>query len=267
MGELADLKRVEFCFVGADESLFRPTWRPSPEFRVLFVGKLIPLHGLPTILDAARLLPQMPFRVVGSGQEEALLRDRPPNVEQVPWVDYEDLPAEYGRAGCALGIFGTSPKAGRVIPNKVFQALACGTPVITAATPATRELLSDGHDALLVPPCQTPSARRRHRTTPQRRCFRRPNRRQRPRDVSRARERSEARSALERLDRASRGSRLTASPLTMTRVAAARPRCACALADHGFKTFLAGASDDALGHRWKALIEQVIRVDRRRTSV
>jgi glycosyltransferase involved in cell wall biosynthesis len=143
---------VEVCFVGAEDRLFRPGWQPQEAFRALFVGKLIPLHGLETILAAAALAPEIPFRVVGSGQQEPLLASRPANVAWVPWVEYESLPGEIQAAGCALGIFGTGAKAARVIPNKAFQALACGTPLVTAATPAARELLTDGQDALLVPP-------------------------------------------------------------------------------------------------------------------
>ncbi len=148
---LAD-DRVDVALVGAEEALFRPGWQPPEEFRVLFVGKLIPLHGLDTILAAAALVPEIPFRVVGDGQLAPLLASRPPNVEHVEWIAYPELPAAYQRAGCALGIFDTGPKAARVIPNKVFQALACACPVITADTPAARELLTDGVDALLVPP-------------------------------------------------------------------------------------------------------------------
>jgi glycosyltransferase involved in cell wall biosynthesis len=143
-------RKVEVCFVGAEERVFRPGWTGDGD--VLFIGKLIPLHGLATILEAARLAPHLRFRVVGSGQLAGLLDERPPNVEHVPWVDYERLPEELHRASCALGIFGTSAKSARVIPNKVFQALACGTPVVTADTPAARELLQDGESALLVPP-------------------------------------------------------------------------------------------------------------------
>lgn len=145
--------RVAVCLVGAEDRLFRPgPPRERKPFHALFVGKLIPLHGVETILAAARIAREIPFRIVGSGQLEELLRDRPGNVEWTPWVEYERLPEEVRRAGCALGVFGTSTKASRVIPNKAFQALACGVPLVTADTPAARELLVDGKSALLVPP-------------------------------------------------------------------------------------------------------------------
>jgi glycosyltransferase involved in cell wall biosynthesis len=151
LGGLPD-GRVVVCFVGAEERLFKPAWTPPDDFHALFVGKLIPLHGLETILGAARLAQEIPFRIVGNGQLDVLLHERPPNVGWVRWIDYEQLPAALHTAGCALGIFGTSGKAGRVIPNKAFQAIACGTPLVTGDTPAARELLLDGESALLVPP-------------------------------------------------------------------------------------------------------------------
>jgi glycosyltransferase involved in cell wall biosynthesis len=152
LAELAELpaERLAVCFVGAEERLFQPGWQPPQEFHALFVGKLIPLHGIETILAAARLAPEIPFRIVGSGQLDGLLSAHPPNVDWVEWVEYDRLPEHLQRAGCALGVFGTSAKTGRVIPNKAFQALACGTPLVTADTPAARELLDD-ESALLVP--------------------------------------------------------------------------------------------------------------------
>jgi len=143
---------VEVCFVGAEDRLFTPGWMPQEPFTALFIGKLIPLQGVGVVLEAARLAPELRFRVIGSGQLDALLADRPANVEHLPWVEYEQLPDELYRAQCALGIFGTSAKSGRVIPNKAFQALACAVPLVTADTPAARELLTDGESALLVPP-------------------------------------------------------------------------------------------------------------------
>jgi glycosyltransferase involved in cell wall biosynthesis len=150
---LSDLRGrddVVVCFVGAEDRLFTPGWEPLAPFTALFVGKLIPLQGVDTILAAAREVPEIPFRVVGSGQLDSLLANRPTNVEHVPWVEYERLPGEIRRAGCTLGIFGTTAKAQRVIPNKAFQALACGAPLITADTPAARELLVHEESALLV---------------------------------------------------------------------------------------------------------------------
>jgi glycosyltransferase involved in cell wall biosynthesis len=150
MRDLAGIDEVPVCYLGAEERLFSHSWQRVEKFHVLFVGKPAPLHGLELILEAARRLPEVPFRVVGTGQVAHLLNSRPPNVEHVPWVEYHRVATEYARAGCALGIFGASGKAQRVIPHKTFQALAVGAPLITADTVAARELLVDGQDSLLV---------------------------------------------------------------------------------------------------------------------
>jgi glycosyltransferase involved in cell wall biosynthesis len=150
MAELAGLDRVDHVYVGAEEDQFPNLWRQPERFTVTFVGKLIPLHGLPVILEAARLLDDVPFLLVGDGQQSSLLSDVPSNVTHVPWIAYRDLAKTYAKSGVALGVFGESTKTERVIPNKAFQALAVGVPLITSDTPAARELLTNSVDALLV---------------------------------------------------------------------------------------------------------------------
>lgn len=114
---------------------------------VLFYGQLIPLHGLSTILEAAYLMREESIRwvVVGKGQQEPeirrfLERHKGDIFTWVPWVDYERLPDLIVRADICLGVFGKSDKAGRVIPNKLFQTLAMGKTVITRASPAVDDL-------------------------------------------------------------------------------------------------------------------------------
>lgn len=129
----------------------------DPPFRVLFVGKFIPLHGLPFMMEAANRLKDVPdivFHFVGSGQltdeiNETARRLDLKNVRFTDWIPYEQIHRFLQGWGVCLGIFGTSDKAVRVIPGKVFVALSAGMAVITADSPAIRELLADGESALL----------------------------------------------------------------------------------------------------------------------
>lgn len=142
--------------VGAEPDLFPPAPTPPDGDRVLFYGKLSPLHGLETVLTAARTPGVPPVRIIGRGQLsawlDAELRRAPGTVEHVPWVPYAELGREIAAATVCLGVFGTSEKAARVVPNKVYQAMAVGRAIVTADTPAVREVLTHELDALLVPP-------------------------------------------------------------------------------------------------------------------
>ena len=179
-----DLPRQRFArvFVGAVEPDAMPGRDPIPEsepaedphernasgevpFQVVFIGKFTPLHGLPYMMEAARQLrdePDILFHFIGSGQlsvemHETARRLELDNVRFTDWIPYETIPRYLQGSGVCLGIFGTTDKAARVIPGKVFIALSMGRAVVTADTPAVRELLTDGESAVLCR-CGDPEA-------------------------------------------------------------------------------------------------------------
>jgi glycosyltransferase involved in cell wall biosynthesis len=82
-----------------------------------------------------------------------MLEDEPlPALDWMDWVDYASLRREIASADVCLGIFGISDKAASVIPNKVFQVIAAGRPLITRDSPAIRELVDPNmRDIALVP--------------------------------------------------------------------------------------------------------------------
>jgi len=126
-------------------------------FQVLFFGKYIPLHGIEYIVQAAKLLESekdIKFKMVGNGQLYQEIRNLSKkldvkNIDFVEWVEYNSLVSEINKVDVVLGIFGGTDKSLRVIPNKVFQAVACKKAVITGDSPAMRELFKDKENILL----------------------------------------------------------------------------------------------------------------------
>lgn len=125
------------------------------KLRVAFFGLYTPLQGAPVIGEALAKLAGAPIEVtmIGHGQEFEATRSAAEGGCQtrwLEWVDSGDLPALVASHDVCLGIFGTGPKALRVVPNKVFQGAAAGCAVVTSDTAPQRRALGDG--AVYVPP-------------------------------------------------------------------------------------------------------------------
>lgn len=132
--------------------------------RLLYYGNYIPLHGVKTIVEAVAMLRdagmEIGLTLVGDGQTAREVTQRISdlgldNVTRIPWLPYADLVSTILGSDICLGIFGTSGKALRVIPNKIYQIAATGVPFISAATPAISEFCELAGGQLpceLVPP-------------------------------------------------------------------------------------------------------------------
>jgi glycosyltransferase involved in cell wall biosynthesis len=136
--------RIRLVPLGAEEPLFRPmmhTPRPDAPFEVLFFGSFITLHGVENIVRAACQYqgPPVRWRFLGEGPARTACEQIAAghsNVVFEGWTPYREIPEAISRSDLVLGVFATTPQADHTISNKVFQALACGRPVLTRASHA-----------------------------------------------------------------------------------------------------------------------------------
>ena len=153
------LPREKFrkILVGTDSSIFYPreVQKNTHNFLVYFQGNYIPLQGVEYIIKAAKLLESenIVFNLLGRGQtyQENLELAKKLEIKNINFIDrvsYEKLANYISMADISLGIFGDTLKTRLVIPNKVFESIACAKPVITADTPAARELFIDQENIL-----------------------------------------------------------------------------------------------------------------------
>jgi len=148
--------------VGASQEWFETSTpaHSADGLLVSFYGTYIPLHGIDTILHAAHQLADhsdIRFQIIGRGQTYQQMQTLASvlelkNVDFLNSVPPSDLPVLIAQADICLGIFGTTDKAQRVVPNKVYQTLALGKAVISADSPALREMFTPDQHLIAVTP-------------------------------------------------------------------------------------------------------------------
>lgn len=139
--------------VGAADAWFAAGAASSPAsdgpLRVVFFGLYTPLQGATVIGEALGLLAgdtDITVTMIGTGQDYERTRELARANGQVRWLDWVDaaeLPSTVAAHDVCLGIFGTTPKALRVVPNKVYQGAAAGCAIVTNDTAPQRRALGD----------------------------------------------------------------------------------------------------------------------------
>ncbi len=132
---------------------------PLPEIKgdaidLLYLGTGVPLHGTETLLSAVSRCDHARLTFVGGSEETRLqaMALGPHRLLSVhSWLDPEGIEKAMERVQVVAGIFGTSEKAGRVIPYKLIHGFAAGRVVLTGDTSAVNTLCEPGGDCMTVP--------------------------------------------------------------------------------------------------------------------
>ena len=127
----------------------RPPYDGSRPLKVIFFGLFTPLQGTICIGEALGLLgdePSIEVIMAGDGQEFEAARAAAkanPNVQWMGMVPPDQMPVLTAEQDVCLGIFGSTPKGMRVVPNKVYQGIRAGCAIVTSDTAPQRSTLGD----------------------------------------------------------------------------------------------------------------------------
>lgn len=153
-----DKSKVVYVYVGTDDEIFYPVDKKKTRQGIVeFHGSFRPLHGVDFIVKAANILKNknIHFKILGNGDtyhevKELVDKLNLKNITLFPRTNMSGLRSFIGSSDISLGIFGNTEKASRVIPNKVFEAIAMKKPVITMDSPAIREVFTPNKNIVLV---------------------------------------------------------------------------------------------------------------------
>jgi len=127
----------------------------SPEKKIIFVGRLNPVKGVPSLLRAMKIvcevLPDAKLIIVGDGEEredlESLadslgIRDRVDFVGRVP---HERIPDYL----CKADIF-VLPSVSEGFGIVILEAMACGLPIVATRVGGVPDIIEEGVNGFLV---------------------------------------------------------------------------------------------------------------------
>jgi glycosyltransferase involved in cell wall biosynthesis len=126
-------ERVALIPNASDLDLFDPTPRDRGDrFTVAYFGTMGEANDLSAAVEAARLLPEVQFVLMGDGKRRAELQRAAPENVAFPGVatSKQEVAALAARSDACLTLFKDVPVLATNSPNKLFDSFAAGRPAI-----------------------------------------------------------------------------------------------------------------------------------------
>jgi glycosyltransferase involved in cell wall biosynthesis len=166
----AGAKNIELVPNGSDAGMFNPQakgieFRRTNQLGDSFIALYAGAHGisndLGTVLSAAKILQKMDwdikFVLIGDGKEKPALQDQAyklslDNLMFIPPAPKNKMPDVLAAADVCIAILKPIPLYATVYPNKVFDYMAAGRPVILAIDGVIREVIEKADAGIPVSP-------------------------------------------------------------------------------------------------------------------
>ena len=161
-----DWNRLHIVHCGVDPELFEPVEHVSTGARLLYVGRLARVKGLPILLRAIASMKERQLAVhltlVGDGPERTALESLAQELrisEQLTFTGSQSE-AEVRRWLARSDVF-VLPSFAEGLPVVLMEAMASSLPVVATRIAGVSELVVDGRNGFLVPPSDVAALARR----------------------------------------------------------------------------------------------------------
>ena len=111
-----------------------------------YVGRVSPEKDVPTLLDAARMMPTVQFKIAGDyWRMPQLIEEAPPNVEFLGHLDKNRLEEFFG----GMRVFAFATRCYENFPTVLLEAMSAGIPIVCTRIGGLAEIVVDEQCGLL----------------------------------------------------------------------------------------------------------------------
>ena len=134
---------------GVSSEMFKVESQPDKDGHILYTGSLYAWKGVYTLVDAARLLPENDFIIVGGNDNDIKSLKKYANgisnVDIVGYVPHEEISIFYKGAAIVVLPNSSDHEMSRLYtsPLKLFEYMASGIPIVASNLPSLKEVLRE----------------------------------------------------------------------------------------------------------------------------